>query len=123
MSLLFTVTLVSQPIMNPLQISTEENEKVSIKIDIRGPSTSSTVSFSKKDENRETEKEEEEDHSKTIPVLTPEQVLLIELKTSFAESYPCLGTTYKVRICTTKSKQQESRFIAFFLSCEYAKPR
>ena len=119
MSLLFTVTLVSQPIMNPLQISTEE----SIKIDIRGPSTSSTVSFSKKDENREREKEEEEDHSKTIPVLTPEQVLLIELKTSFAESYPCLGTTYKVRICTTKSKQQESRFIAFFLSCEYAKPR
>ena len=121
MSLLFTVTFVSQPIMNPLQISTEE---VSIKIDIRGPSTSSTVSFSKKDENREKEKEEEEeDHSKTIPVLTPEQVLLIELKTSFAESYPCLGTTYKVRICTTKSKQQESRFIAFFLSCEYAKPR
>ena len=111
--------------MNPLQISTEENEtmEVSIKIDIRGPSTSSTVSFSKKDENREREKEEEEDHSKTIPVLTPEQVLLIELKTSFAESYPCLGTTYKVRICTTKSKQQESRFIAFFLSCEYAKPR
>ena len=97
MSLLFTVTFVSQPIMNPLQISTE---------DIRGPSTSSTVSFSKKDENRETEKEEEEDHSKTIPVLTPEQVLLIELKTSFAESYPCLGTTYKVRISTTKSKQQ-----------------
>ena len=104
--------------MNPLQqISTEE---VPIKIDIRGPSTSSTVSISKKDENRE--ETEEEDHSKTVPVLlTPEQVLLIELKTSFAESYPCLGTTYKVRICTTKSKQQESRFIAFFLSCEYAK--
>ena len=123
MSLLFTVTLVSQPIMNPLQISTEENEtmEVSIKIDIRGPSTSSTVSFSKKDENREREKEEEEeDHSKTVHVLAPEKLLLIELKALFAEFYPPLSPTCKVRIYTTKSKWphghklQESRFIASY---------
>ena len=115
MSLLFTVTFVSQPIM-------KENEtmEVSIKIDIRGPSTSSTVSFSKKDENREREEEEEEeDHSKTVHVLAPEKLLLMELKALFAESYPPLSNTCKVRIYTTKSKwlQAARESLHRFLSC------
>ena len=53
-------------------------------------------------------KEEEEDRSKKAHVLAPEKLLLIELKALFAESYPPL--TCKVRIYTTKRKQQENRF-------------
>ena len=56
------------------------------------------------------EEEEEEDHSKTVHVLAPEKLLLIELKALFAKSYPPLSTTCKVRIYTTKRKQQENRF-------------
>ena len=55
-------------------------------------------------------KEEEEDRSKKSHVLAPEKLLLIELKALFAESYPPLSTTCKVRIYTTKRKQQENRF-------------
>ena len=65
------------------------------------------------------EEEEEEDHSKTVHVLAPEKLLLIELKALFAESYPPLSNTCKVRIYTTKSKwpQAARESLHRFLSC------
>ena len=60
--------------------------------------------------SKEEEEEEEEDRSKKSHVLAPEKLLLIELKALFAKSYPPLSTTCKVRIYTTKRKQQENRF-------------
>jgi hypothetical protein len=121
--------------------------EASIGINIRGPSRTAYVS--KKDENdkkkagqsytvlcesfgsavstlkdgcgrqSEKEEEEEEDHSKTVHVLAPEKLLLIELKALFAESYPPLSNTCKVRIYTTKSKwpQAARESLHRFLSC------
>ena len=68
---------------------------------------------------KEEEEEEEEDHSKTVHVLAPEKLLLIELKALFAESYPPLSNTCKVRIYTTKSKwpQAARESLHRFLSC------
>ena len=68
---------------------------------------------------KEEEEEEEEDHSKTVRVLAPEKLLLIELKALFAESYPPLSNTCKVRIYTTKSKwpQAARESLHRFLSC------
>ena len=67
----------------------------------------------------EEEEEEEEDHSKTVHVLAPEKLLLIELKALFAEFYPPLSPTCKVRIYTTKSKwpQAVRESLHRFLSC------
>ena len=121
--------------------------EASIGINIRGPSRTAYVS--KKDENdkkkagqsytvlcesfgsavstlkdgcgrqSEKEEEEEEDHSKTVHVLAPEKLLLIELKALFAEFYPPLSPTCKVRIYTTKSKwpQAARESLHRFLSC------
>ena len=68
---------------------------------------------------KEEEEEEEEDHSKTVHVLAPEKLLLIELKALFAEFYPPLSPTCKVRIYTTKSKwpQAARESLHRFLSC------
>ena len=70
-------------------------------------------------EKEEEEEEEEEDHSKTVHVLAPEKLLLIELKALFAEFYPPLSPTCKVRIYTTKSKwpQAVRESLHRFLSC------
>ena len=67
----------------------------------------------------EKEEEEEEDHSKAVHVLAPEKLLLIELKALFAEFYPPLSPTCKVRIYTTKSKwpQAVRESLHRFLSC------
>ena len=119
--------------------------EASIGINIRGPSRTAYVS--KKDEDdkkkagqsytvlcesfgsavstlkdgcgRQSEKEEEEDHSKTVHVLAPEKLLLIELKALFAEFYPPLSPTCKVRIYTTKSRwpQAVRESLHRFLSC------
>ena len=71
------------------------------------------------EEEEEEEEDEEEDHSKTVHVLAPEKLLLIELKALFAESYPPLSNTCKVRIYTTKSKwpQAARESLHRFLSC------
>ena len=68
---------------------------------------------------KEEEEEEEEDHSKTVHVLAPEKLLLIELKALFAEFYPPLSPTCKVRIYTTKSRwpQAVRESLHRFLSC------
>ena len=68
---------------------------------------------------KEEEEEEEEDHRKTVHVLAPEKLLLIELKALFAEFYPPLSPTCKVRIYTTKSKwpQAARESLHRFLSC------
>ena len=70
-------------------------------------------------EKEEEEEEEEEDHSKTVHVLAPEKLLLIELKALFAEFYPPLSPTCKVRIYTTKSRwpQAVRESLHRFLSC------
>ena len=74
---------------------------------------------SSKKQKEEEEEEEEEDHSKTVHVLAPEKLLLIELKALFAEFYPPLSPTCKVRIYTTKSRwpQAVRESLHRFLSC------
>ena len=119
--------------------------EASIGINIRGPSSTAYVSKKNEDDKkkagqsytvlcesfgsavstlkdgcgRQSEEEEEEDHSKTVHVLAPEKLLLIELKALFAEFYPPLNTTCKVRIYTTKSKwpQAARESLHRFLSC------
>ena len=122
--------------------------EASIGINIRGPSRTAYVSKKDEDDKkkagqsytvlcesfgsavstlkdgcgRQSEKEEEEeevDHSKTVHVLAPEKLLLIELKALFAETYPPLSNTCKVRIYTTKSKwpQAARESLHRFLSC------
>ena len=121
--------------------------EASIGINIRGPSRTAYVSKKDEDDKKkagqsytvfcesfgsavstlkdgcgrqsEKEEEEEEDHSKTVHVLAPEKLLLIELKALFAEFYPPLSTTCKVRIYTTKSKwpQAARGSLHRFLSC------
>jgi hypothetical protein len=120
--------------------------EASIGINIRGPSRTAYVSKKGEDDKKKAgqsytvlcesfgsavstlkdgcgrqseEEEEEEDHSKTVHVLAPEKLLLIELKALFAEFYPPLNTTCKVRIYTTKSKwpQAARESLHRFLSC------
>ena len=122
--------------------------EASIGINIRGPSRTAYVSKKDEDDKKKAgqsytvlcesfgsavstlkdgcgrqsekeEEEEEEDHSKTVHVLAPEKLLLIELKALFAESYPPLSATCKVRIYTTKSKwpQAARESLHRFLSC------
>ena len=122
--------------------------EASIGINIRGPSRTAYVSKKDEDDKKKAgqsytvlcesfgsavstlkdgcgrqsekeEEEEEEDHSKTVHVLAPEKLLLIELKALFAEFYPPLSPTCKVRIYTTKSKwpQAVRESLHRFLSC------
>ena len=121
--------------------------EASIGINIRGPSRTAYVSKKDEDDKKkagqsytvlcesfgsavstlkdgcgrqsEKEEEEEEDHSKTVHVLAPEKLLLIELKALFAEFYPPLSPTCKVRIYTTKSRwpQAARESLHRFLSC------
>jgi len=121
--------------------------EASIGINIRGPSRTAYVSKKDEDDKKkagqsytvlcesfgsavstlkdgcgrqsEKEEEEEEDHSKTVHVLAPEKLLLIELKALFAEFYPPLSPTCKVRIYTTKSRwpQAVRESLHRFLSC------
>jgi hypothetical protein len=125
-----------------------ETMEASIGINIRGPSRTAYVSKKDEDDKKKAgqsytvlcesfgsavstlkdgcgrqsekeEEEEEEDHSKTVHVLAPEKLLLIELKALFAEFYPPLSPTCKVRIYTTKSKwpQAVRESLHRFLSC------
>jgi hypothetical protein len=122
--------------------------EASIGINIRGPSRTAYVSKKDEDDKKKAgqsytvlcesfgsavstlkdgcgrqsekeEEEEEEDHSKTVHVLAPEKLLLIELKALFAEFYPPLSPTCKVRIYTTKSRwpQAVRESLHRFLSC------
>ena len=121
--------------------------EASIGINIRGPSRTAYVSKKGEDDKKkagqsytvlcesfgsavstlkdgcgrqsEKEEEEEEDHSKTVHVLAPEKLLLIELRALFAEFYPPLSPTCKVRIYTTKSRwpQAVRESLHRFLSC------
>ena len=122
--------------------------EASIGINIRGPSRTAYVSKKDEDDKKKAgqsytvlcesfgsavstlkdgcgrqsekeEEEEEEDHSKTVHVLAPEKLLLIELKALFAEFYPPLSPTCKVRIYATKSRwpQAVRESLHRFLSC------